>query len=404
MKMIRKMKNIFIFIYVALLFVGCSDDNYGEHSDVVIPIPVLGDVPSEYNVGAEITITGHNFVAPNYVTLGDVALTVISETEGAIVVKLPRVFSRSALVVMNAFERTSQEVCYISPIYPDRESIKVTQWPTEIPRGQTITISGENVDLITELTIAGQNFPIDATTQSPGKLTVVIPADLSGNSSKIVARTVLNTYLESEEIPITEFDGEILLCDFEDGNLLTELGDMTGITYTLQDTRDGIVAEYGEHFFSYYAQGDIIGYWTYLGTIKIRRSIDLSLFEDPHLSFLYNSDDNVCNFQVGALQGVAMPAGDFKPELTGNELDDFMLHPTNGQWEWVSVRLVDFLVNAWASDTTPFNPQGMLDGFDFILKPLQASWWTGTAIGSAEVNKIFKINLDQVMITDGSKD
>lgn len=397
------MKNILSLICLLILWTGCSENEYGEHSDLEIPIPVIETVPSECNIGTELTIVGHNFASPNFVTLGESALTVISENENSIVVRLPRVFSRSALTVMNAFERTSQEKFYITPVYPSSDAIKVTQWPTEIPRGQSVVIKGENVDLITEVTIAGQTFKIDATVQSPEKLTIVIPADLEGTSSKIVAKTVLNTYLESEELDITEFKGEIVLCDFEDGNLLTELGDMTGITYTLQDNRNGIEAPNGEHFFSFYAEGNVIGYWTYLGTIKIRRTVDLSLFKDPYLSFLYNSDDNVSNFQVGALQGTAMPAGDFRPALTGNELDDYMLRPTNGKWEWISVRLVDFLVNAWASDATPFDPKGTLDGFDFILKPLKASWWTGSEIGTSEVNKVFKINLDQILITDGPK-
>lgn len=395
-------KNILSIICFTVLLTGCTEKDYGENSDLNIPVPVLNEIPEQANIGAEITITGKNFAAPNYVTLGETPLTVVSETETNIVVRLPRVFSRSNITVENVFERISEEKFYIAPVYPDKDAIKVTEWPTEIPKGQSIVIKGENVDLITEVIVAGQTFKIDATVQQPGKLTVIMPANLVGTSSKILAKTILNTYLESEIIPITEFNGEIILCDFEDGNLMTNLGDMTGINYTLQSTRQGIEAVQGNHFLSFYADGNF-GFWTYLGTVVIRKTIDLSIFNDPYLSFLYNSDDNVSNFQVGAVQGSRTTGGDFKPTLTGNELDNLMLRPTKGEWQWISVRMSDLLVYAWGADASPFDPKGQLDGFDLILKPLQASWWTGTEIGSTEINKVFKMNIDQISITDGPK-
>ena len=398
----KVLKNMLSIVCFAVLLTGCAEKDYEEHSDIDIPVPVLSEIPEQGNVGTEISIVGNNFAAPNYVTLGETPLTVVSETETNIVVKLPRVFSRSAITVQNVFERVSEEIFYVTPIYPNKDEIKVIEWPTELPKGQSIVIAGENVDLITEVIIAGQTFKIDPGVQQPEKLTVVIPANLVGTSSKILAKTILNTYLESEELPITEFNGEILLCDFEDGNLLTNLGDMTGINYTLQSNRQGIDTAEGEHFLSFYADGNF-GFWTYLGTVIIRKTVDLSVFNDPYLSFLYNSDDNVSNFQVGAIQGQRTTGGDFKPALTGNELDNLMLRPTKGEWQWISVRMADLLVYAWGSDTSPFDPKGQLDGFDLILKPLQASWWTGTEIGSAEVNKVFKLNLDQISITDGPK-
>lgn len=398
-------KNLLSIICLSMLFIGCSEKDYDEHSDINIPVPVLKEVPEQGNVGAEITIVGENFTAPNYIMLGETPLTVVSETATSIVVKLPRVFSRSNITVENVYERISEEKFSIAPIYPDKEAIKVTEWPTEIPKGQSFVIKGENVDLITDITVAGQTFKIDAAVQEPGKITVVMPGKLEGTSSKIVAKTILNTYMESPLLPITEFNGEIVLCDFEDGDLLTSLGDMTGINYTLQSNREGITAPQGNKFFSFYAESNnVIGYWMYLGSITIRKSVDLSMFNDPHLTFRYNSGDNVSNFQVGALQGTAKPAGDFKSALTGNELDNAMLRPTYGEWQWISVRLVDFLVGAWnANDTTPFDPKGTIQGFDFILKPFLASWWTGTEIGTSEVNKAFKINLDQISITDGPR-
>lgn len=396
-------KNILSIICFSVLLTGCSEKDYGENSDIDIPVPVLNEIPEKGNVGTEITIIGENFVAPNYVMLGETPLTVVSETKTSVVVKLPRVFSRSAITVENVFRRISEEKFFIAPIYPDRDAIKVTEWPTEIPKGQSIVIKGENVDLISDVTVAGQTFKIDAAVQQPGTLTVVMPANLVGTSSKIVAKTILNTYLESPELSITEFNGEVILCDFEDGNLLTNLGDMTGINYTLQSNREGIEPAEGNHFLSFYADGNL-GFWTYLGSVVIRKTVDLSIFNDPHLSFLYNSGDNVSNFQVGAIQGNRTTGGDFKPALTGNDLDDLMLRPTKGEWQWISVRLADMLVYAWGSDSSPFDPKGQLDGFDFILKQLIASRWTGTEVGPVDnVNKIFKLNLDQISITDGPK-
>lgn len=394
-------KNILSIICFTVLLTGCTEKDYGENSDIDIPVPVLNEIPEQGNVGTEITIAGKNFAAPNYVTLGETPLTIVSETETNIVVKLPRVFSRSTITVENVFERISEEKFYIAPVYPDKDAIKVTEWPTEVPKGQSIVIKGENVDLITEVIIAGQTFKIDATVQQPGKLTVIMPANLIGTSSKILVKTILNTYLESETIPITEFNGEIIICDFEDGNLLTNLGDMTGINYTLQSTRQGIEAADGNRFLSFYADGNF-GFWTYLGNVAIRKIVDLSIFNDPHLTFLYNSDDNVSNFQVGALQGNGESGSVFRPELTGNDLDDWMLRPTKGEWQLISVRMVDLLTDIWSGDTS-FDPKGVLNGLNLILKPFKATMWTGTEIGSAEINKIFKMNIDQISITEGPR-
>lgn len=395
----RIFKNILSIICFSVLLTGCTEKGYGDHSDIDIPVPVLNEIPEQGNIGEEITIVGQNFTAPNYVTLGETSLTIVSQTETSIVVKLPRVFSRSAIVVENVYERTTKEKFFISPIYPEKDAIKITEWPTEIPKGQAIFIKGENVDLITDIIVAGRTFKIDAAVQQPDQLTVVIPADLEGSSSKIIAKTILNTYFESDEIEITQFNGEILLCDFEDGNLLTNLGDMTGINYTLQSTREGIEAVDGKHFLSFYANGNF-GYWTYLGSVAIRKTVDLSIFNDPHLTFLYNSDDNVSNFQVGALQSSGESGSVFRPELTGNDLDDWMLRPTKGEWQLISVRMVDLLTETWSG---AFDSKGVLNGLNLILKPFKATMWTGTEIGSAEINKVFKMNIDQISITEGPR-
>ena len=93
------------FLFLLLVFASCSNEQYGEHSDVNYPIPTVISITEDVAVGEQITIKGTNFIAPNSVSLDGISLKIVSESETEIVAILPRIFNTASLVVKNALGR-----------------------------------------------------------------------------------------------------------------------------------------------------------------------------------------------------------------------------------------------------------------------------------------------------------
>ena len=56
----------------------------------------------------------------------------------------------------------------------------------------------------------------------------------------------------------------------------------------------------------------------------------------------------------------------------------------------------------WGGGFDGFDPQGPVEEIELIFKQVNAGYWNGVDTdGGVFVNNIFKLNIDQVMITDG---
>ena len=399
-----KLINIFIIIF-CLSVVSCTEIN---PFDIGYPVPKITSITENPKVGDEITIKGSGFTAPNAVSLDGITMKITSEKDNEIKAILPRIFKSAVLKLTNVYKLSAQESFTINPIYPTIDEIQVTQWPAKITRGRAIVIKGENVDLITDVTVGGNKFTINGLTQSPGMITVLAPESLEG-PVKIVCTTMYGNTLESNPLDVVDPSkifkpvDPITLFDFEDGNTYFVSGDLPASKYTAQINRSGIIPARGQKYFSFYSD-EVNSNWTYLGSIKKKfdTPLDLSEFNDPYISFLVNSADNVCNFQVAVTQDGKVGGSYFANGVTGNPLDAWMLRPTNGQWQWVSARLSDLLTENWGGGFTKFNPQGKIDAIELVIKQVNAGYWDGTtSAGGKFVNPKFRMNLDQVMITDG---
>ena len=401
--------NIFLAIFSSLcVFSSCSDEEYGKDFDIDYPIPVIESVTEEPMVGDEIVITGTGFMSPNTLSIDGISMEIVSETETEIKAVLPRIFDSAPLVLVNACLNQCVEEFVINPNYPSMEEIQVLQWPSKITKGRSLVIQGENVDLITEVTIGGTAITVNGLTQSPTRIAVLAPTDLS-ETATIRAKTIYNNVIESPVLTVEEPSDfytpvdPIVIFDFEDEQTYFVKGDLSESNFTAQINRDGIMPGRGQNFFSFYAD-NIASNWDYLGSLKITfdQPIDLIEFTDPHISFLINSDDNVCNFQVSVVQDGKTGGSYFCNGVTGNPLDAWMLRPTYGEWQWVSARLVDLLNEDWGGGFTQLDPNGKIEAIELVLKQVNAGYWDGTtSAGGVFVNNKFRMNLDQVMITDG---
>lgn len=405
----KVLQNIIIGLFMMFVASSCSEDDYGKHSDIDLPVPTIASITSDPLVGEEITIAGQDFAIPNTVSIDGISMKVVSESENEIRAILPRLFEVAPVVVRNVYGRLTTNENTIKPKYPPMEDIVVNKWPTKIIRERAIFIKGDNVDLVKEIRIGETVISVNGLTQSPGRIAVLIPNTLQGTASTIKLKTVYGSYIESPELPIEDpsdwFEpvDPVVLLDFEDGETHFAKGDIADADFTAQINREGISAPEGSNFFSFYVD-NISSNWLYLGSIKLIFSpaIDLIEFTDPHISFRFNSADNVGNFQFKVVQDGKVGGSYFANGVTNDPLDRWMLRPTSGEWQWVTARLRDLINENWGGDFTKFDPQGRVEEVELIFKQINAGYWDGvTSDGGAFVNNKFKLNIDQVMITDG---
>lgn len=395
-----------LIISLVLFGISCSEDNYGEHTDINLPVPTVTSVTAEPIVGAEISIKGENYASPNTVSINGISMKIVSESVTEIRAVLPRIFEAAPIVVRNAYGRQSENEDIIKPKYPDASEITVTKWPMKILRGKNLVIEGTNVDLITEITIGTTVIAVNGLNQTPERMAAFVPANLEGTSSTIIVRTILGTTIESGVLDIEDSFAPadpILILDFEDGITHFTKGDVPDVDFTAQINRSGIAPIEGNNFFSLYIQ-NIPSNWSYLGSIKLTFSpaLDLSEFTDPHFSFLLNSDDNICNFQVKTVQSGKVGGSYFANGVTNDSRDKWTLRPTAGQWEWVTANMKKMINENWGGGFDGFDPQGSIEEIELIFKQVNAGYWNGVDTDSGVfVNNLFKLNIDQVMITDG---
>ena len=405
-----KTNKLLISLLCSVAFVACKEDEFGTHSDLNYPIPIVSSVSEGAIVGSEITITGKNFAAPNTVSIDGISMTITSETETEIKAVLPRIFSGAPIVVRNAYLNQNEESIVIQPNYPAAEEIVVTEWPETIYRERPLVMRGENVDLITEITVGDTTFTVNHTSQSPDRLVQMMPNNLNGTSSKITLKTILGNTLESAVIPIENKpdpyipEDDLLLMDFEDQVTHFEPAPAFS-SYTVQINREGIdpAPQGGNYYLSFYAQ-NIASNWDHLGSVKVEYSpaVDLIMFNDPHVTFLYNSDDNIGNFQFSVMQNGTQFGGYFMAGSTDNPDDAWTLRATNGEWQWVTARLSTILNENWTGNGKTFDPNGYINTVELIIKQINAGYWDGsTTAGGVFVNNQMKLNIDQIYITDG---
>lgn len=426
----KLIKYIGAVVLLLSMTTSCSEDKYGEHSEIVYPIPVVSSVTADVGVGEEIVIVGKNFVEPNSVMIDGISMEIVSQEAEKIVAVLPRLFDASSVVVYNAYGRQSEEEMIVRPIYPSASEISVTSWPKEIVKGRPLIIRGTNMDMVTEAIIGSTTISVNGLTQQRERLLVLVPETLEGTEATITLRTIVGSTIALEETRnIVEYDpvnwepiSPVILMDFEDGNMHYVSGDMPSnlCRASLNGAGNGIESKDGANYFSLYAK-DITGsysMWSFLGSLKMEfvSPIDVSEFHDPYITFYWNSDDNIGSFQLSVSQGEAIGGSTFSPGKTDKTYDPdakydlYTLRPTNKQWHCITARLKDLVVENWGGDFKEFDLYGQITAVELIFKQINGVYWNGlygtdSPEGiydySVQGNTEFKANIDKIMITDG---
>lgn len=269
-------------------FTACEDDT---EYDIDWPIPTITSV-SSYNdlLSATITLQG-NFTQVNKVYFGEVEgkNLQIADDQSSLTIEVPRTMAvdGATIRVTNEYRESFETAELFVPIIPETTVSEVSA----IQTGLTFTISGENVDLLTEITVDGEPVAI----LSSGINTLVVSVagiDLKAGSLvdvafKSLAKNVIPTASKVNVIyPFITYE-EVVIWGFEDGTHIysgegsatVETGDVLGTT---------------EKYFSLRAPG--YGWDKATGEMIATEIPDLSSLVNPHLTFCIRTPEGSAGY------------------------------------------------------------------------------------------------------------
>ncbi len=370
-------------IIAASFFMACSEDDFSKDYDIELPVSEIIDFdPKTEFVGKEVTLYGENLDIVTSVSIGNITCKIISQEEGNLVFQVARTAETGNIVISNKYKRsfTSSE-----PFIPKYLDVVVKQWPTEIEKGLTINISGDNVDMIHSVKF--ENIQLSKASASPttatystanltlppsGKLTV------TSKTGQILTSAVINV-VEPKDTYIPS--ASIMLFDFDVVEPTIVAGNPTGAgaSFTAGKNLGDIVPFFGNYYSVIAPRGNAWnGQYQMLETTNGGKGFDLSNYTSPYITFLVNTNGNKGYFNPAITIGGSESDKHFTGQ-DGEYKDNYSIQ-TNG-WEWRS-----------------YNLEGM--GFSNIKSEVDkiSLWFRGGNVGN---NDAYEIHIDQVMITDG---
>ncbi|MBN2744813.1 MAG: hypothetical protein JXR39_13050 [Marinilabiliaceae bacterium] len=381
---------LMLFATATMVLSGCSEKEWSEDYDISWPVSKITQLSAQETVvGDVLTIIGENMnkVSKVYLNGKECEIVANSATETQIQFKVARRASTGVVSVRNAYKRLFEYETPVKVTYPE---VVVAKWPAKFAAGEAFSIEGENVDLITEVRVGGKSVIID----NPASMTKIVVATaglglVAGTAVDIEVKALGNILVNkvtgvSVEEPSERFDAvaPIVLWSFEEGDPITEAADVT--PDMAGRNLGGLAKARGQNYYSVIVNST--GGWTNFMYIDYGKSVDLSEFHDPHITFLVNT-----NGKTGYINPFMTQDGSTKDNHLTNANaserakygDDYKV-TTNG-WEWRSYPISKLFPD--------FNPTSVFDNVKMRF--------TSGNVGNGGVNEIFEIHVDQIMITDG---
>jgi len=358
----NNLKYITIIILAFTAFIGCTDDN--EEYDVSWPIPTITSV-STYNdyLSSTLTLTG-NFTKVKNVFFGKIPGEDINVANdgSSLTVVVPRATAVTGvpITVTNEYSQSAQTATNFVPIIQETTVTEVSDIQVDL----TFTVMGQNVDLLTQVTVNGIVVPVVSKTINAVIFSVSglsLNAGMLANVSfKSLAKNEIPTAGKVNVIyPFISYD-EVVIWDFEDA-----VNPYVGEGSSTIETADVLGTE--EKYFSLRAPG--YGWDKETGAITATTTPDLSKLVNPHLTF--------------AVRTPAGSAGYFQMQSPGTWRHFGYGFDTGGEWIIISQPLDE-------------NWEG--DGLDLATFVPQL----GFKAGNADVNQ--DLDIAYVKITEGKYD
>ncbi len=369
-------------LYIALATVGllsCSShEEYGESYDINLPVSTIEAIePLSAYVDDNVTIHGENLDLVKSVLIGGDQCEIVEKSADKLTFKVSRKATRGQVSIGNSYSREYISLEYFSPKY---YAVAVTAWPNSLEREGTFTITGENVDLISKVKVADQEVERQGTPTREKAIYSLKGITLDAEVATIEIEDLTGATLTSDEIAVTQPSstytpaGSIWLADFDTVDPTFAEG-WGGSTFLSQKNGSTIAEMFGSYWtISSDAGNGWDGCYTKMIFDGGGAGFDLSGFNDPHLTFLVNTNGKSGYFTT-TFDGKELA------HFTGQEGEytDNYKFTTEG-WEWRSYNLT----------AMGFENSGAVGSVEF--------WIRGGNVNDAQP---FEINFDQVMITDG---
>lgn len=373
----------FLFAAVSLLAVGCSEDDFSEKYDINFPVASITSVSkADPFVDDEVTIKGQNLQTATSIAIDAYKFTIVSVAKNgeSAVIKVPRSVNAGVLSATNKYQRKFTSEVSLSPqFYP----AKITSWPTEIQMGKSITLEGENMDLLQEVKVNGVSVSlagaasIDKASYSTkeanlsiGDVVTIEVTPKAGDkqeSNEITVVAPSSTYIPKSTLLVLDTNADYTIEKGNDFGLCTVNQNETGIFgKALRVTAKNGNGWNGTYLKIYSDNGG--------------KGFDLSNYNNPCITMLINTYGKRGYMQPLTYDG---SNGEQDRHLDGKfgYNDDYCSTTTGWEWRSYSLKDLDFPV-----------VKGMIEKIGVQFR--------GGNVGNGS-EETFDIAVNMVMITDG---
>ena len=370
-----KLKYFCALAFSALFLNACDDAEFGKDYDIEFPISTITNfTPKTVLVGKNITLFGENLDLAKSIHLGAVECDIQKQTSDSLIIKINRSAERSVITVENNYTRSFTTTDFFTPLFYDAQ---VNKWPSEIQRGTSFSLQGENMDLLKNVKI-GNTIVSRQGTPTPHKVvysikdvtlddvTVISVEDKNGN--KFVSEEIPVIAPKKTYVPVPT----ILLANFD--SVIPEYINENKYVHEAGIDKSNILSAIGHYWSTIAEKGN--GWDGFYHRLICKNAlggkIDFSSFTSPHLSFMVNTNGK---------RGYMNPLiNDKDNHFFGNPnyTDNYAF--STKEWEW---RSYDLKAMGFDLSNAP----------EFIELLVRG--------GNIKDGEPFELNLDQVMITDG---
>lgn len=364
---------------------GCEEKQFSEDYDIDLPVSEIIDFnPKNQTVDNIVTVYGENLDMVTNLSIGNVSCEIISQESETLVFKVSRSAEVGNIAITNKYRRTNIAEEAFTPEYLD---VEITTWPSEIERGLTITIAGENVDMIQ--TVRFENTQLNRSSATPTTVTYSTAGLELPESGQLTVTTRTAQTLVSPIITVIDPRDSyipkksLLLFDFDTTDPVVLAGDATGAgaAFTAGKNLGSIVPYFGNYYSVIAPLGNgWNGQYQYLESTNDGAGFNLTDYTDPHITFLVNTNGKQGYFNPALTIGGSTEDKHFTGQ--GGEYSDNYTISTDG-WEWRSYSL---------SGLGYPNVKTTIERISLFIR--------GGNVGNGN-EEAFELHIDQVMITDG---
>lgn len=196
-------------------------------NELVVKVPTALKVEAEtvFKAGLNVVITGTDIDLVNGVSFASgVAQETFTNAEGKLIASIPATAVDGVITLSMASGKTV-ETPAITLVKPALTGLGAT----EIVAGNTFTVAGTDLDLVTEVTLAGDK--VEFVADSDKQLTVTTTA--TNKTGKVAVKTANGTTVESEaEITVT-YDSFVIVNSLTSSASVGDLVTMTGSNFNM---------------------------------------------------------------------------------------------------------------------------------------------------------------------------